>query len=173
MVSTVAESCPRCQEPRLGPFCERCGHSYAVALVAAPSSWCAYIAPDRDYFQASDTETRRFTFPAPGPAREVPLIGPSLRIGRRSSSRGTTPEIDLADPPADPAVSREHARLLAQPDGTWAVLDEGSTNGTYLNNSHHPIPIHRRVPLIDGDRIHVGLWTTITIVCSHSTGSAG
>ncbi len=72
----------------------------------------------------------------------------------------------MADSPADPAVSREHARLLAQPDGTWVVLDEGSTNGTYLNYSYHPISIHRPVPLTDGDRIHIGLWTTITILAS-------
>ncbi len=162
MVSTVAESCPRCREPRIGPFCEGCGHSYTVALASAPSSWCAVIAPDRDYFEASGTDAKRFVFPAPSPDQTVLLTGPSMRIGRHSSSRGTTPEINLVDP----AVSREHARLLAQPDGTWAVLDEGSTNGTYLNYSYHPIPVHRPVPLIDGHRIHVGIWTTITILAS-------
>lgn len=166
MVSTVAESCPRCRAPRIGPFCEQCGHSYAVALVPVPSSWCAVIAPDRDYFEASGTDTKRFTFPAPSPARVVPLTGTSVRIGRRSGSRGTTPEIDLADPPVDPAVSREHARLLAQPDGTWAVLDEGSTNGTYLNGARERIPTHHPIPLTPADRIHVGIWTTITILAS-------
>ncbi len=160
MTNGAAESCPRCSEPRIGLFCEQCGHSYSAA---APPSWCAVIAPDRDYFESSPTDSERFTFPASSPARRVSLSGESVRIGRRSGSRGAIPDIDLSDPPADPGVSREHARLLAQPDGTWAVLDEGSTNGTYVNGSSQRIPAHQQVALADGDRVHLGVWTTITL----------
>jgi pSer/pThr/pTyr-binding forkhead associated (FHA) protein len=163
MASDVAESCPRCSEPRIGLFCEQCGHSYSVAAPPAPSTWCAVIAPDRDYFETGRADIDRFTFPASSPARRVTLTGASVRVGRRSGSRGTTPEIDLADPPADPGVSREHARLLAQPDGTWAVVDEGSTNGTYVNGGRQRIAAHQPVPLADGDRVHLGVWTTITL----------
>ncbi|MBV9729653.1 MAG: FHA domain-containing protein [Pseudonocardiales bacterium] len=163
MASGGVESCPCCNEPRIGLFCEQCGHSYAVAAPPAPSSWCAVIAPDQNYFEGARAEGDRFSFPASSPARRVPLTGASVRIGRRSGSRRTTPEIDLADPPADPGVSREHARLLAQPDGTWAVLDEGSTNGTYVNDSRQRIAARQPVPLADGDRVHLGVWTTITL----------
>ncbi len=86
-----------------------------------------------------------------------------MRIGRRSASRGITPEIDLANPPVDPGVSREHARLLAQPDGSWALVDEGSTNGTYVNGCSQRVPTKAPVPLADGDRVHLGVWTTITL----------
>jgi FHA domain len=156
--------CPRCGEPRLGQFCEQCGHSYAVAAPHAPSAWCAVIAADRDYFEVGGAANAQFTFPADNAARRVMLTGVSVRIGRRSGSRGTTPEIDLADPPADPGVSREHARLLAQPDGTWAVIDDGSTNGTYVNGGRRRIPVDQPIPLNHGDRVHLGVWTTITLL---------
>jgi pSer/pThr/pTyr-binding forkhead associated (FHA) protein len=164
MTNGAAESCPRCNEPRIGLFCEQCGHSYTCISPPVPSSWCAVIAADREYFQTGRADIERFTFPASSAARRVTLGGGLLRIGRRSSSRGTIPEIDLSDPPADPGVSREHARLLAQPDGAWAVVDDGSTNGTYVNGSSQRIPAHQQVALADGDRVHLGVWTTITLL---------
>ncbi|MDQ2791168.1 MAG: phosphopeptide-binding protein [Pseudonocardiales bacterium] len=178
MASDIAESCPGCSELRIGLFCERCGHCFAAASPSAPPpSWCAVIAPDRDYFEGSRTDSERFTFPASSPARSVALRGELARIGRRSGSRGTIPEIDLSDPPADPGVSREHARLLAQPDGTWAVIDDGSTNGTYVNGGSQRIPAHQQIALADGDHVHLGVWTTITVRRDsdhpRSAGSAG
>jgi pSer/pThr/pTyr-binding forkhead associated (FHA) protein len=86
-----------------------------------------------------------------------------MRIGRRSAARRTSPEIDLAIPPVDPGVSREHARMLAQPDCSWALVDEGSTNGTYLNDGAKPIPAHQQVLLTDRDRLYLGIWTMITL----------
>ena len=167
MASGVAELCPRCGERRVGPFCERCGYFFpptsADAGPVAPSVWCAIVTPDRGYFDAGGADADRFTFPAGSTARHVALTGASVRIGRRSDSRKTTPEIDLTDPPSDPGVSREHARLLAQPDGGWALVDDGSTNGTYLNGSTKRIPRHQQITLTDGDRVHLGVWTTITL----------
>ncbi len=49
------------------------------------------------------------------------------------------------------SVSRRHARLELRPDG-WYVLDEGSTNGTYVNERL----IQGETPLKFGDRIQVG-----------------
>jgi pSer/pThr/pTyr-binding forkhead associated (FHA) protein len=43
------------------------------------------------------------------------------------------------------------------------IIDQDSTNGTTLNGSPDPIPPHVPVPLNDGDRIHIGAWTTITL----------
>jgi pSer/pThr/pTyr-binding forkhead associated (FHA) protein len=84
-----------------------------------------------------------------------------MRIGRRSVSQGLEPEIDLTGPPADPGVSRLHAVLIAEQGGGWAILDPGSENGTFVNGSE--IATGARVPLHDGDRIHIGAWTLITI----------
>ncbi|MFD0330538.1 FHA domain-containing protein [Streptacidiphilus monticola] len=44
------------------------------------------------------------------------------------------------------------------------VIDQDSTNGTTLNGAPDPIPAHTPVALKDGDRIHVGAWTTITVL---------
>jgi hypothetical protein len=173
MVVAVANSCPRCGEARIGLFCEQCGHSYSAPTPPgtgtsptgrlAAASWWVVIAPDRGYFEAGGSCTDGFTFPASSTPRRIDLIGAAVRIGRRSASRGIVPEIDLASPPVDPGVSREHARLLAQPDGTWTLVDEDSTNGTYLNGGRQRIPAHQQVPLAAGDRVHLGVWTTITV----------
>ncbi|MGH3882164.1 MAG: FHA domain-containing protein [Pseudonocardiaceae bacterium] len=175
MSSDVVESCPRCSEPRIGVFCEQCGHSYAAPvspttgpLATRPlrlgaSLWWVVIVPDRDYFEARCEDADRFTFPASSSPWRVELTGDVVRIGRRSTSQRITPEIDLAGPPADPGVSREHARLLAQPDGSWALVDVGSTNGTNLNGVAKRIPTDQKVPLADRDRVYLGIWTTITL----------
>ena len=84
-----------------------------------------------------------------------------MRIGRRSAVRGLEPEIDLADPPADPGISRLHAVLIAGPDGSWSVLDPGSANGTLLNGRE--IAVGELIRLRDGDRINLGVWTVITV----------
>ena len=84
-----------------------------------------------------------------------------MRIGRRSASRGIDPEIDLTGQPTDPGVSHLHAVLQAEPDGSWAVLDPGSANGTMVNGRE--IAAGKRVPLRDGDRIYVGAWTVLTV----------
>jgi pSer/pThr/pTyr-binding forkhead associated (FHA) protein len=91
----------------------------------------------------------------------LPLVGKQMRIGRRSAARSLKPEIDLAEPPTDPGVSRLHAVLIATADGTWAVLDPGSANGTLLNGRE--IPIGDLVPLREGDRINLGAWTAIVV----------
>ena len=60
-------------------------------------------------------------------------------------------------------MSHRHGLLMRRPDGEWALVDEGSTNGTLLNSFHDPVPPNQPVPLRDGDRIHLGAWTTMTL----------
>ncbi len=100
-------------------------------------------------------------FPAHSEERRFPLTGKQVRIGRRSAARGVEPEIDLSGPPADPGISRLHALLLPAPDGSWAVLDPGSANGTLLNGRE--IAPGDLIPLRDGDWINLGAWTAITV----------
>ena len=121
------------------------------------------IGSDRDYF---DRVIRGLIgpgveFPTVANTRRFALEGRQMRIGRRSPHRGTEPEIDLAGPSADPGISRLHAVLIPGPDGSWSLLDSGSANGTLLNGRE--IARGELVPLHDGDRIHVGVWTVITV----------
>jgi pSer/pThr/pTyr-binding forkhead associated (FHA) protein len=123
------------------------------------------VASDHAYYEtvlaAGGPDASTLQFPGYCPERRFRLTGPEMRIGRRSESRGLEPEIDLTGPPSDPGVSRLHAVLIAEPDGGWAVLDPGSENGTLVNGSE--IAAGVQVPLRDGDRIHLGAWTVITI----------
>ncbi len=53
--------------------------------------------------------------------------------------------------------------LLERAEGGWAVLDPGSTNGTSVNYAEEPIATDTAVPVGDGDRIHVGAYTTLVL----------
>jgi hypothetical protein len=133
----------------------------------APSIWRVVVTADREYYDrmraAAEAGAEEVPFPAFCPERRFALTPPQMLIGRQSRSRGIEPDIDLTGPPADPAVSHSHAILVAQPDGGWAVVDLGSANGTYVNGSGTPIAENIPVPLADGDRVHVGAWSTLTL----------
>ncbi|SNS37166.1 FHA domain-containing protein [Actinomadura meyerae] len=137
------------------------------------AAWTAVVTADREYFNTVIAEegpdSASLSFPPYAPERRIPLTRREVRIGRRSSSRRSQPEIDLREPPGDPGVSHVHAVLLAKPDGTWTLVDPGSTNRTCVNGSTEPIPYNVEVPVKDGDRIHVGAWTTITLIRGEAT----
>jgi pSer/pThr/pTyr-binding forkhead associated (FHA) protein len=127
----------------------------------------AVVTADRDYFQdmmtRSGPDAQGLFFPPYCPERRIPLRGPQMRIGRRSAKTGSIPEIDLATSPEDPGVSHNHAVLREEPDGTWVVVDLNAVNGTTINGSPDPIAVNLPITLKDGDRVHVGAWTTITL----------
>ena len=104
----------------------------------------------------------RYPFPPYCPDREFALNGETVRIGR-SGKRGPV-EIDLSGPPTDPGVSHLHAVLQQRPDGGWQVVDLESMNGTVLNDDTAPIPPNQAFPVEAGYRIHVGVWTTLTLI---------
>ncbi|MFE3328477.1 FHA domain-containing protein [Streptomyces sp. NPDC059176] len=142
-------------------------HQPAPPQYQAPAGWTAVIAPDREYFMAmmqrSGPEAAGLNLPAYSPEQQLQLSGNQVSIGRRRHSTGESPDIDLSVPPEDPGVSHQHAVLVQQPDGSWAVVDQNSTNGTTVNGGEDPIQPYVPIPLQDGDRVHVGAWTTITI----------
>ncbi|MDT0342804.1 FHA domain-containing protein [Streptomyces litchfieldiae] len=131
------------------------------------AGWLVSVGPDPDYFAAmmrrSGPEAAQLTLPAYAPEQRLPLSGQQVTIGRRRQSTGESPDIDLSHPPEDPGVSHQHAILVQQPDGTWAVVDQDSTNGTTVNGAEDPIQPFVPVPLQEGDRIHIGAWTTLTL----------
>ncbi|MGH7297238.1 MAG: diguanylate cyclase, partial [Polyangiaceae bacterium] len=51
----------------------------------------------------------------------------------------------------DPGASREHSRIVPTGDGSYAIEDMGSTNGTYVDGRRV-----QRSELRSGDRIHIG-----------------
>lgn len=137
----------------------------------AAGAWVAVVAADPEYYRSvvavGGPDIGSVRLPVYVPERRFTLTGAQLRIGRRSASRGIDPEIDLSGPPEDPGVSHLHAVLLARPDGGWAILDPGSTNGTTLDDDPTPLAPNTPVALADGTRIHLGAWTTITLHAPH------
>jgi hypothetical protein len=133
----------------------------------AGTGWRVVVTADRAYYDrmraAADPDAAEVAFPAYCPQRRFALQSPHVLIGRQSRSRGIEPDIDLTGPPADPAVSHSHAILVSQPGGGWAVVDLGSANGTYVNDNATPIESNQPVPVADGDRVHVGAWSTLTL----------
>jgi hypothetical protein len=138
----------------------------AAPAAAAPTAvWTVVVNADRAYYDQVIAEggpdAAAIEYPQYCPERRFQLSGAEMRIGRRSVSRGLEPEIDLTGPPADPGISHLHAVLLAQPDGSWALLDPGSSNGTQVNGTE--IAAGVQAPLHDGDRICLGAWTVLTV----------
>jgi pSer/pThr/pTyr-binding forkhead associated (FHA) protein len=132
-----------------------------TADVPPPARWTAEILADQQQFTRVGPDGLEF----PG-AREVvtlTLTAPELLIGRRHERRGIEPAIDLSGPLGDPAASHRHAVLTRLDDGAYAVTDLGSTNGTDLNDGRVTIEPGRSYRLGNGDRIHIGAWTTIIV----------
>jgi predicted component of type VI protein secretion system len=73
---------------------------------------------------------------------------------------GRAPTSDI--PVFDPTISRRHAEIVAE-NGTLNIRDLGSSNGTYINDEGKPLTAGQSRTVGDGDRVHVGAWTTITL----------
>ena len=94
----------------------------------------------------------------------VPVTKSEMLIGRRSESRGIFPDIDGQLLTDDPAVSHKHALLTRDTSGGWTVIDQGSTNGSRLDDATEILIPGRSYALAPGSVLHVGAWTTVTIV---------
>ncbi|MDP9344088.1 MAG: FHA domain-containing protein, partial [Actinomycetota bacterium] len=71
-------------------------------------------------------------------------LSDDLDIGRSGDADGRLGE--------DPQLSRHHARIQRTADGRLALVDLGSTNGTFVNGERISTP----VLLTQGDTIQVG-----------------
>jgi hypothetical protein len=163
--------CPACGASVSGRFCETCGHDSALPAPAGPLhaevttvGWTAVVAADREFYERvlAREGPETVDFPQFFPVRRITLQGSTALIGRGNRDQGVQPEIDLGIHPADRGVSGQHAVLRLRDSGI-TVTDLGSTNGTSLNGSDTLLRQNEETPLADGDRIHVGAWTTITI----------
>jgi len=70
--------------------------------------------------------------------------GEVITLGRRAEN-----DVPL---PLDTRVSRFHAQLTQQPDGTWLLEDLESTNGTFLGRRR----LHAPTPIEPGDMFRMG-----------------
>jgi hypothetical protein len=181
--------CPSCGGAVLSgdSFCEHCGAVLGDSALEPAQQSAASLAAPREglreweavvTFDASYSWRVEFSEAGPRPEaseRTIPLVSDVVTVGRASKSRGEVPDVDLSEAPADPGVSHRHAVLSRRPDGGWSVIDCGSLNGTFLNDRDDPIPTGEPVDLSDGDRLHIGAWTTVVLraVEAATSSSAG
>jgi hypothetical protein len=162
--SARREPCPVCGAPRSGDdrYCEACGFDFRAPPEPA-TTWAAAVRTDRTQFERLGVTG--LAFPADRAERRFALNAETVRIGRsRGQTGGQAPEIDLVGPLEDPGVSRLHAVLERQVDGTYSVRDLGSTNGTTVNETVEAVGTNAAVPLVQGDSLRLGAWTTIVIL---------
>ncbi len=126
----------------------------AVAPVAPPRYSPQVIAPDDDHelgtipaFAGGVPLATLLVRGADGQTRDaVPLTARGLAIGRGKQSGN---DVVLADG----MVSKRHARFVYE-NGVFAVEDENSTNGTFLNGAQMAPGARRSVTY--GDEVRVG-----------------
>ena len=152
-----APRCPMCGTPRNGTdrYCEIDGYAFEATGV-----WIAEVIADRDYYEGNGEVS--VAFPEHHRPYRFPLRADEVSLGRSSDSAGVHPDIDLA---ADPGVSRFHALFVRDEQGSYGIEDAGSTNGTTINDDPTPLSPNQRIPLSDGDRVHLGAWTTVVVRC--------
>ena len=73
-------------------------------------------------------------------------------IQKKSMSIGRTHESDICL--ADPAISRLHASIVRTEDANYSIIDEGSANGTKLND--RILNKYQSYSLQEGDKIRLG-----------------
>lgn len=149
--SAPAQDCPACGTARAGRdrYCEACGHDFAAPV--SSGRWEIVVSADRAQFERAGPDG--MAFPADLAPRRIELSDRRIEIGREGPIVAG----------GDPAASRRHAVLARQQDGSYAIVDQGSTNGTTLNDDPTPLAPHVPVTLADGDRVHLGAWTTIAV----------
>src|SRR5947209_5136996 len=82
------------------------------------------------------------------PLRLVPASGAAVELDTDSALVGRDPSCDVVV--ADGSVSRRHARLERRGED-WAVVDQGSANGTFLDSQRIT-----ESPLRDGQELRFG-----------------
>jgi diguanylate cyclase (GGDEF)-like protein len=80
------------------------------------------------------------------------IPGTMLRLAQQASSLGRSVENTFQL--FDNTVSRHHAVISINQEGTAWVTDLGSTNGTFIDGKR--LPIHTPVMIEDGSRLQVG-----------------
>jgi hypothetical protein len=115
-------------------------------------TWSVVVSADRKYYESvkadGGPDADSIAFPPYCPDRHFELSGE---------------QVSMTGPPEDPGVSRLHALLVAEADGGWAIVDINSANGTTLNYRRDMLKPNTPRTLEDGDRVHIGAWTTITL----------
>lgn len=157
----AATACPGCGEPVSGRFCESCGYDVESGTPAGPPPVTLVLGADRAHWERMVGEGEP-AFPTVAPTLTFELTGDRVTLGRVRSGAAADVDIALAGAAADPAVSQHQCVFERSGDG-WTVRDDGSANGTWVNDAGEPLAAGEAHALADGDRLLMGAWTCLTV----------
>ena len=151
--------CPECgsRNSEGASFCVRCGASLiadqpesATTLSFVPGEDAAEITP----FAASADDACLVIRSGGGRSGETyPLHDERIAIGRHPDAKVFLDDV---------TVSRNDAVVVREGDA-WAIVDEGSLNGTFVNRRRAD-----RTVLSDGDEIQIGKYRLIFLAAAGS-----
>nr|WP_223243004.1 FHA domain-containing protein [Streptomyces sp. CBMA123] len=149
-------ACPHCGAPVPVPTNQVCVACQRMLDEAPPSRTAGSGG------RAVDAHTTRRDLPTAvlrirfGAVERTVTPGSTLLLGRAPAAHTTQGLLERYD-----NVSRHHATVGLEPDGTAWVRDEHSTNGTFVNGS--PACAGARTPLRDGDVLRLAADCTLWI----------
>lgn len=155
----ASHTCPSCASTVTGRFCEDCGYDVERGLPVGGIVRLE-LAADRTRWQAMVGADGQPEFPVNPATATFELSGDEVRLGR--AKPGLAVDIPIGGPVADPGVSAHQCTFRRTPEG-WVVVDDGSANGTWVNDSTDPLPPGTEHPLAAGDRIGIGAWTMLRV----------
>ncbi|MFI0228098.1 FHA domain-containing protein [Streptomyces sp. NPDC017086] len=148
--------CPHCGAPVPVPANQVCVVCQRILVEPRPSRTAG--SGER----AADVRATRHDVPTTvlrirfGAVERTVTPGSTLLLGRAPAAYTTHSLLERHD-----NVSRQHATIGLEPDGTAWVRDEHSTNGTFVNSS--PVSPGARTPLRDGDVLRLAADCTLSI----------
>jgi hypothetical protein len=144
-----------------GRFCESCGYDVESGTPAGPPPVTLVLGADRAHWERMVGEGEP-AFPSVAPTLSFDLTGDRVTVGRVRSGATADVDIGLTGTAADPAVSQHQCVFERASDG-WTVRDDGSANGTWVNDADEPLAAGATHALADGDRLLMGAWTCLTV----------
>ena len=185
-IAVSVRACPECSTPHeadSGDFCEICGFNFLTnakggdplsnfpppikspaSIPTTPTQPPNPAANGISHWQVTISIDPSLATPdSPTAPNQSPIIinlnqGTNL-IGRTSQARAIHPEIPVD---LDDAVSSRHAILTLHPDGSLALRDIGSSNGTVVNGKE--IATMADISIGSGTEITLGHWTRIKLI---------
>lgn len=77
-----------------------------------------------------------------------------ITVGRLDPANDILPDVDLTAIDVKLSTSRRHAKILFR-EGTFFVVEEGATNGTFVND--HRVLAGQPLPVHSGDELRFGI----------------